>query len=184
MQRGESYHSCDPGKHGVHSCKCKPQSSTNNRRSSAQLNLKESLSMQLMVLLSIARERPTAVLVCLLQGCLALQSANIHSIAHCSETEQRGHGEGMHSPAARSRYRTPRFSAAIGCRTMLLMMPRKMTDAYKAPSTLVMPISEVTCPPSFQKMKLQVGSSSQQVQNHPVHLLLGGELFALRNRPS
>ena len=58
-------------------------------------------------------------------------------------------------PAARSLYRTPLFSAAMGCRTMLLMMPRKMTDAYRAPKTLVIPIWVVTWPPSFQKINLQ-----------------------------
>ena len=36
---------------------------------------------------------------------------------------------GLEIPAARSLYITPLFSATMGCRTMLLMMQRKVTDA-------------------------------------------------------
>lgn len=73
-------------------------------------------------------------------------------------------------PAARSRYITARFSAATGCRSRELMIPRKIVDAYKAPSTLWMPSWVWVWPPSFQKMNLQVISKESQTHMHfPQH---------------
>ena len=63
-------------------------------------------------------------------------------------------GKTAYMPAARSRYMTPRFSAAIGCSTMLLMMPRKMTEAYRAPRTFWMP-PWVVCTQSGFHMKIR-----------------------------